>query len=558
MPTPVVIYAAKSTQDKHRSIDTQIEDCLRKAEEEGWEVIWKEVRNGEPIPFSDEKFSAYSGNRGEDLRKAKELAVTVAQERGEVCMLLAQASDRFARGEGDKPGAADALIEIWHQLRRQNVHLRSVDDDGDLRDSPSVANLGHRAMMESKRKSGAVKKGMARRAARGKPIGSTDPLGYRIGPEGYEPIAAEALIVDRIFRELRAGAKQLGIARNLNREGVPSKSGGKWYQGTIRRVAHNPIYKGMVVHRGEVLPGAHKPIIDPVLWEEVNALLTALADQHGAGDGRGRPSVGRHLFRKGMLRCKNGHLMLPRTTRKQLTDGTESLYEVYICSERVRDVATCSMLPVKRAEVDLSVCRYFEQVGLDVAATRKQLEESRSARLTETRSLFDGAETTAARAEANLARVRSDYKQGKITARDWSDFSGELSAELEAARSEVDRLAVRLQEIEEWSASQDAERDVLAKLADIRKAMAGEINEAAGTESLRAALLRLFEGFALRELQEGERLHVDLLQRGAGLVLDPIPRPQAIEGYTENMMPIFRRGPLYDAGNKYAPGFAAA
>ena len=63
--TPVVIYAAKSTEDKHGSIGTQLEDCRTMAEREGWTVI------GE---FTDEAFSAYSGNRGPGLAQARQMA----------------------------------------------------------------------------------------------------------------------------------------------------------------------------------------------------------------------------------------------------------------------------------------------------------------------------------------------------------------------------------------------------------------------------------------------------------------------------------------------------
>ena len=59
--TPVVIYAAKSTEDKHGSIPTQLDDCRALAKREDWHVV------GE---FSDEGFSAYKGNRGPDLARA--------------------------------------------------------------------------------------------------------------------------------------------------------------------------------------------------------------------------------------------------------------------------------------------------------------------------------------------------------------------------------------------------------------------------------------------------------------------------------------------------------
>ena len=82
---PAVIYAAKSTEDKHGSIPTQLEDCRELAKREGWEVV------GE---FSDEAFSAYHGNRGPGLLQAKRRAVELAAEHGR-CILVAQDADRF-------------------------------------------------------------------------------------------------------------------------------------------------------------------------------------------------------------------------------------------------------------------------------------------------------------------------------------------------------------------------------------------------------------------------------------------------------------------------------
>ena len=121
-----VIYAAKSTEDKHGSIPTQLEDCRARAEREGWEVV------GE---FTDEAFSAYHGNRGPGLERAKALAVATAAEHGR-CVLVAQDADRFARGAGDAPGAADHLGEVYFAMRRQGVALWSVRT-GRTRPAPS-------------------------------------------------------------------------------------------------------------------------------------------------------------------------------------------------------------------------------------------------------------------------------------------------------------------------------------------------------------------------------------------------------------------------------------
>ena len=151
--THAVIYGAKSTQDRHDSIPTQIEECRQMAEENGWVVVGV---------HQDEGFSAYSGNRGPGLEHARRAAADAAREHGTTCMLVAQAHDRFARGAGDRPGASQSLGEVWHATRRVDVHLRAVEDDEELRDEASVAAIGRGAYIDSRRKSKAVTKGHAR------------------------------------------------------------------------------------------------------------------------------------------------------------------------------------------------------------------------------------------------------------------------------------------------------------------------------------------------------------------------------------------------------------
>src|SRR4051794_26215240 len=118
-PLPAVIYAAKSTQDARGSIPTQLADCCEMAEREGWQVLDE---------FQDEAASAYSGNRGPGLEDAINAAVRAAAEHG-TCVLVAQHSDRFARGDGRK---ARHLGGLFFDMRAAGVELRSVQDDDNL------------------------------------------------------------------------------------------------------------------------------------------------------------------------------------------------------------------------------------------------------------------------------------------------------------------------------------------------------------------------------------------------------------------------------------------
>src|SRR4051812_28034323 len=151
---PAILYGAKSTQDRRRSLKTQLEDAREFAEQNGWTVL---------AEYKDEGFSAFSGNRGPGLRAAEEHAARLAAEAGVPCMLVAQAADRFARGAGDAPDASDHLIEVWTRCRRKNVWPRTVEDDEFMHSAERVAQRGELANMESRRKSRAVTKGMRRR-----------------------------------------------------------------------------------------------------------------------------------------------------------------------------------------------------------------------------------------------------------------------------------------------------------------------------------------------------------------------------------------------------------
>lgn len=149
---PVVIYAAKSTEDERGSIGTQLTDCRAMAGREGWRVTHE---------LTDEGFSAFSGNRGPALEAAKEAVIAAAAEQGEA-VLLAQHSDRVSRGAGDRPNAADHLVEVVASLRRQGVTLRTVQDDffGDPRIGLMMAAMmGQRNTEDSARKSAAVASG---------------------------------------------------------------------------------------------------------------------------------------------------------------------------------------------------------------------------------------------------------------------------------------------------------------------------------------------------------------------------------------------------------------
>ncbi|HWA55239.1 MAG TPA: recombinase family protein [Solirubrobacterales bacterium] len=517
---PAILYAAKSTADTNVSIPAQLREGRELAEAEGRSVV---------AEFKDENKSAFTGDRGPELAKAREVAEELAREHGE-CALIVQHSDRLARGDGIQ---AAHLVEyaLWAIKSRVKI-LSKHDPDTFAHDDLIYPVLtGHRNHEDSKRKSQAVQGGIGRRV-RDKGLatgGGRRRYGYRWADDRSGlllVVPAEAEVVEhRIYRATLAGVSGLQIARELEADGIKTVTGARWHGGTISQILHNPLYKGVVTIDGEEHPGQHEAIVDPELWGAVADLLRQR--RRKAGGGRGRRPAGRHLFRKGMLKCICGESMVPRTVTRKLKNGETARYEHYECYGHHRDPSSCPVSAIRRDAIDPQVFRYFERVGVDVEATRAQLTAARDGQLSETRALLAEAQREADKARERLARIEGDYMDGALKVADWERFNKRLTEELSAAEGQVERLASRLEEVEQHDAGRDLEVEVVEKLAAIRASVAGEVADASGADAARAAIQRLFEGFTLRRIEPGLRVPGELAWADGG---DYVLEPQVLDG----------------------------
>jgi hypothetical protein len=73
---PAILYGAKTSEDKHGSIDSNRRRGRELAAREQRTVIFED---------HDQGFSAYSGNRGDGLKRCKGAATGAAAEHG-VCL----------------------------------------------------------------------------------------------------------------------------------------------------------------------------------------------------------------------------------------------------------------------------------------------------------------------------------------------------------------------------------------------------------------------------------------------------------------------------------------
>jgi len=504
MSTPAVLYAAKSTEDKHGSIATQLADGRKLAAERGLEVA---------AEYQDEAFSAFHGDRGPGLAAAMAACEQAVAQRGS-CTLIVQHSDRLARGDAKQ---ARHLIEVVLWAIKTGVELLSAQDPEMLSGGEMGLLMGviggMRNHQDSKRKGLAVKDGIRRRAVdRGRFVGGRRPYGYRYRDDTEDGkttgplviVEAEARIVRRMFAEYIAGRAQNAIARDLQREGVPTLTPtGSWYATTVAGMLKNPLYVGMVTLDGEHFPAVgpdgkptHEPIIDSETWDAACRLRAA---RNSEGRPRGRRTAGRHLLTEGLLRCTCGAAMSPVTKRdKRAANGVG--YESYHCVKRLHHGPdACPQTPLSRKLVDESVYRYFERIALDQDATHRAVKEQAARDLADLDAQRHEAENELARAEAALSRIEGDYIAGRIDADKWTRLEDRLKAEMDAARAQVDQHERRKRQIEAALAAFDLGKAVADELTELRRLVAGEIQAGreGKMEALRATLKRLFVGFQL-------------------------------------------------------------
>ncbi len=241
------IYARVSTprqQDEGTSLDTQVEGCFSLAQTEEADV---------PPEFILQEQASGADNNRPMLNRL----LMLARERT-IDIVFVYHPDRLSRD-------ATALMVLCEELVELGVQLRFVHGPSGTSPEDKLMRFifGYKSEAERRDTMERTMRGKRKTASNGKlPVGTGRGLyGYRykwaIDEEagkpklaGREIITEEAKVVKQMFDLCVSGICDYEIARKLNQQGVPSKSGGKWHPLTIRRMLTNSGYMG-VTHYGK-------------------------------------------------------------------------------------------------------------------------------------------------------------------------------------------------------------------------------------------------------------------------------------------------------------------
>lgn len=164
--------------------------------------------------------------------------------RREFSVILVKRFDRIARNIGYAVTTSNALVDD------HGVTIRSVTepiDTGSAAGKMLFAVLA--AMAEGERDAivDRTKGGRIQKATKGGFAGGRIPYGYSSDGQGGLVIdEGQRPTIERIFAENGAGRTLQAIADGLNRDGIPSPTGRRWWPSGVSYVLNNQVYQGRV------------------------------------------------------------------------------------------------------------------------------------------------------------------------------------------------------------------------------------------------------------------------------------------------------------------------
>jgi site-specific DNA recombinase len=446
------LYTRVSTDDQARegfSLPEQEARGRQVAAREGWDVT----------VYSDPGRSGADRDRPELARMMHDV------EAGQLDVVWFASQDRLARDVGATADLVasfiEAEVEVWEDARPLDL-----GDDGQA----AVDLKALFAAWERRKIKARTRSGIAGYRRAGKHWG-TPPYGQRGTADGLlEDDPVEAPIKQRIFREYLALGAFNAVARVLTADGVPTRSGGAWGSHTIRNILARP----------------QESIVSPEDFTAAQRLAEQSRRWTPKGGGR---LPANHLFVRGSLRCVwCESAMLPRTC-------TRTGRETYQCAtNKTRGSEFCAFPILRRADVEETVLRYFEQEALGYAETREHVAAQLGARADEVRSRAAGAEREAGELRVQLDRVTADYRRGALPAEEYVEQKTAIRDELAAAEAQAGQLAEHLGALRDAQANLDAEDETLRRITDLRRMIGGQMR-AAGEDvgALRTALAMVAE-----------------------------------------------------------------
>ena len=266
------VYTRKSTEEgldmDYNSLDAQRDACvayIASQKIEGWVAV--------DTAYDDGGFSGGNLNRPGLQRLLADI------REGLVDVIVVYKIDRLSRSLADFA----KLVELFDA---QKVTFVSVTQSFNTTTSMGRLTLNvllSFAQFEREVTGERIRDKIAASKRKGLWMGGPVPLGYEVIERKLVPVPEEAERVRTIMRRYVEIGSVPALLEQLKAEGILTKvqvlsstghrGGIPFARGSLFHLLKNPIYRGKIVHKGQVFDGEHESIVDADLWEQVQMHL---------------------------------------------------------------------------------------------------------------------------------------------------------------------------------------------------------------------------------------------------------------------------------------------
>ena len=311
----------------------------------------------------------------------------------------------------------------------------------------------------------------------GKFIGSFAAYGYKKDEHDHNKLVIDeeaAYYVRRIYRRFLEGYSILGIARELNEEGVPNPSlykaqkglncpcrGGLWVDSTVRRILTNELYIGNLVQKKQevisyklhvakavergrriVVEGTHEPIISREDFDKVRSLLKR--------DTRTSPNKSTLSLMAGFLKCADcGRAMQKRTVVQPYKK-----YDYYCCSTyRKLHSGGCSKHTIRAEVIEEAVLTALNEyirlaVNFEKLIEKANQEKKESGTSKRLEAELAGCEREIKKTQKILMDLYPDYKSGMLSREQYIGLKEKYENAAERSKKAAERIKAEMLDLE--------------------------------------------------------------------------------------------------------------
>lgn len=311
MTTPCAIYTRKSSEEgleqDFNSLHAQREACeayIASQKSEGWRL--------HPAHYDDGGFSGGTLDRPALTR----LLADIEQKR--IKVIVVYKVDRLTRSLADFAKMVERFDALGVSFVSVTQQFNTTTSMGRL----TLNVLLSFAQFEREVTGERIRDKIAASKKKGLWMGGNPPVGYTPKDRTLEIDPKNAEVVRNIFtgyvqhgcvRKLKVALDRFAIKSPIRTYESGRQSGGiPFTRGNLYKILSNPIYIGKIAHKGETYPGQHPAIIDQMLWDEVQAQLSANSQRREK-----QRSVPSDSLLAGILFDDQGHRLIPSHSQKQ-------------------------------------------------------------------------------------------------------------------------------------------------------------------------------------------------------------------------------------------------